>query len=352
MAAGGSSTGSSSGDRACGASARGGSGAPAGSPAVWRASARQRWAMDRPWIVGILNTTPDSFSDGGRFPDPAAAVEAGLAMLAGGAQGLDVGGESTRPGAAAVPAHEQVRRVVPVISGLRARLGPGDGAVITVDTTSARVARAALDAGADGVNDTSAGRDDGAMLALVAARGASVVLMHRPRPPSADAYSHAYGAAGAPAAPVYERGVVVHVAEFLSSRLAACEAAGIEPERVLVDPGLGFGKTVADNLRLIAGTGAFVALGRGVMSGLSRKSFVGAASVAGLLEAPPSAAPDVPPPAERLPGTLALSVAHLAAGARVFRVHDVPEHAAALRAAWAERAASTDWAHGAGLGPG
>lgn len=273
--------------------------------------------LDGPRIVGILNVTPDSFSDGGEIPDARAAVDAAVRMVADGADALDVGGESTRPGASRVPGPDQISRVVPAISALRAALPQ---VVITVDTTLAAVARAALDAGADGVNDVSAGTDDPAMLPLCAERGAGLVLMHRLTDPASDRYSHAY-----PREPDYgPGGVAAAVREFLAARAEAAARAGVAPDRLALDPGLGFGKSIAQNLELIARTGELAALGLPVMSALSRKSFT--ARAAGI--------PMDAPPRDRVHAGVGLSVLHLAAGARLFRVHDVAPHADALRAAW------------------
>jgi len=191
--------------------------------------------------------------------------------------------------------------------------------LISVDTTRAPVARAALDAGADAVNDVSGATEDDAMLALCASRRAGLILMHRLTTPDRDSYSDEYERE-----PDYGD-VIEAVRAHLADRAAAAVAAGLARDSILLDPGLGFGKGVADNLELVRRTGVFTRLGFGVLSGISRKSFVGRVSA-------PQGEDLVP--ADRLPGSLALSVLHLAAGARVFRVHDVPEHARALRAAW------------------
>lgn len=263
-------------------------------------------------ILGILNVTPDSFSDGGKWTALDAAVAQAERMIAEGAAGIDVGGESTRPGAVRVSASEQVRRVVPVIEAVRRRLG--DGPVITVDTTLAEVAQAALNAGADGVNDVSGGTEDGGLLGVVAASGCGVVLMHRKTTPERDVYSTQYAAAAA------EGDVVAEVRGALAGYAAAAVAAGVRAGCIVLDPGLGFGKTVEQNLELIRKTGEFVALGWPVMSGLSRKSFT----------CRPSGLPDSTPPAQRIDATVALSLAHRRAGARLFRVHDVAEHVRAF----------------------
>lgn len=271
--------------------------------------------------MGILNATPDSFSDGGELSVPGVAADRAEAMLRDGAAILDLGGESTRPGARPVPEPEQIRRVLPALAAIRARVGPAP--VITIDTTRAAVAAAALDAGADAINDVSGGLDDPAMLPLAAARRCGIILMHRLLPPAADSYSSRYGQPGQAPPPQYGD-VVADVRDALAALLARAVGAGVEPRRVMLDPGLGFGKTVAHNLALLRGTPQLLTLGRPILSALSRKSFTAAA--AGL-------AADRPP-AERLAATLALSVLHLQAGARIFRVHDVAPHAHALQAAW------------------
>jgi dihydropteroate synthase len=301
----------------------------------------QRWALgngrevvlDRPRLLGVLNTTPDSFHAASRV-DAGRALDAARAMVGAGADALDVGGESTRPGAPPVPEDEQIARVVPVVRALRAAEAPLRHVPVSIDTTRVPVARAALDAGADAINDVSGASDDPGMLALAASSGAGLVLMHRLRPPAADVFSDRYsvppeygpvavaGAAGESGGE--SGGVVAHVRAFLAARLRAALDAGVAPERILLDPGLGFGKSVEQNLDLLRATPELLALGRPVLSALSRKSFVGRVGLARDSD-----------PAERLPATLALSLLHLHAGARLFRVHDVAEHAQALRAAWA-----------------
>jgi dihydropteroate synthase len=266
--------------------------------------------------LAILNITPDSFADGGRLPTPAHAADAARRAADEGADALDLGAESTRPGTARVPADEQIRRLIPAIAAVRAA---GIDLPMTVDTTRAAVARAALDAGADAINDVAAGAEDDAMLALAAERACAIVLMHRLAPPAADRYSDRYDAP-----PAYPGGVVPAVRAFLAERAGAARAAGVPADRVLLDPGLGFGKSVEQNLELLRATPDLLALGHPVLSALSRKSFVGRLGLGRDSD-----------PSERLPATLALSVLHLHAGARVFRVHDVAEHRQALDAAWA-----------------
>lgn len=285
---------------------------------AWRVSATRSWALDRPRILAILNLTPDSFSDGGIYPTVADVVRRAEQCLNEGAEGLDVGGESTRPGAEPVEAAEQVRRVVPAIEAIRRHLG--DGPAITIDTTRAEVARAALESGADAINDVSAGRDDVEMLPLAGARRCGVILMHRLAPARDDRYSTEYRRP-----PEYRGdGVVGEVAAFLRERAGAAQAAGVAHDAIVVDPGLGFGKSVEQNIELIRETARIAELGYPVLSALSRKSFVAAA--AGLDGAAPAR--------ERARAGVGLSVAHLAAGAMIFRVHDVAMTAEALRAAW------------------
>jgi dihydropteroate synthase len=245
-------------------------------------------------VMGILNATPDSFSDGGRFTDLPRAVEHGLAMEREGAAIIDVGGESTRPGAAPVSAQEELRRVIPVIESLRAA---GVRATISIDTSKASVADAALDAGADLVNDVSALRADPAMAPLVAARGVPCVLMHMRGEPRTMQRDPRYA------------DVVGEVTAFLEERLLAARDAGIPEERIWLDPGIGFGKTLAHNLTLLHELPTLAALGRPIVIGTSRKSFLG--TLTGRDFAGLSAA------------TAAANVLAYERGARVFRVHDV-----------------------------
>jgi dihydropteroate synthase len=258
-------------------------------------------------IMGVVNVTPDSFSDGGRYLDPRAAIEHGLALAAEGAAIIDVGGESTRPGAAPVELAEELRRVTAVVEGL---LAAGVGATISIDTSKLEVARAALDAGATFVNDVTAFRAAPAMAALVAQRGAECALMHMQGEPRTMQDAPRYG------------DVVAEVAAFLRERVDFALAAGIERERILVDPGFGFGKTVEHNLELLDRLDELSALGQPILIGTSRKSFLGA--LTGRREH------------DRLAATIATNVIGLLRGASVFRVHDV----AAVRDALAVAAAT------------
>jgi dihydropteroate synthase len=253
--------------------------------------------------MGILNVTPDSFSDGGLHADPEAAAERGLALAADGADILDIGGESTRPGADPVPAEEEIRRVVPVVEAVRRR----SGVLISVDTTKAEVARRALDAGADIINDVSALRFDPALAGVVAGAGAGLILMHMKGTPRT-----------MQVAPFYED-LLGEVRGFLEHRFREAVAAGIPAERILLDPGLGFGKRLEHNLTLINRLDVFADLGRPLVLGPSRKSFIGK-----ILNAPPQ---------ERLEGTIAAAVFGVVRGAHVLRVHDVREVGRALRVA-------------------
>lgn len=242
--------------------------------------------------MGIVNVTPDSFSDGGLFARADEAIKHGMALVADGADILDVGGESTRPGAAPVGEVEEARRVVPVV----AELARAASVPISIDTTKASVARAALDAGATIVNDVSAGRFDAGMFALVAERACEIVLMHMLGEPRTMQENPGYG------------DVVVEVAAFLRARADAARAAGIDASRVIVDPGFGFGKTREHNLELLARLGEFRALGYPILVGTSRKAFIGAT-----LDLPVS---------DRLEGTAATVAIAVMHGASILRVHD------------------------------
>ena len=264
-----------------------------------------------PWcLMGILNATPDSFSDGGDHLQPEDAVAAGLAMIEAGASILDVGGESTRPGAERISVSEQISRVVPVITGLRSQ----SEVVISVDTTRKEVAQAAYHAGADLVNDVSAGLEDDGILDCVAELRMGVILMHRRVPPSEDVYSDQYSAP-----PAYQD-VVEDVSQFLLARVKAAREAGIDSERIILDPGLGFGKSVEQNLELIRGVDRLSALGHTVLVGASRKSFIGAVT-------------QVECPSEREIGSVCMAVEAWRRGASILRVHTPGIHLQGLLAA-------------------
>lgn len=254
-------------------------------------------------VMGVVNVTPDSFSDGGRFLDPAAAVAQGVKLAAEGAHLLDLGAESSRPGSDPVSEEEETRRLMPVIEGLRQALPQMP---LSVDTTKASVAAAALSAGADMINDISAGGDP-ALISICAQRAVPLVLMHSRGEPKT-----------MQEAPYYEDCVSEVVAE-LRSRVEAAEAAGLGPGQLVVDPGFGFAKRAEDNLALIAHLEALACMGYPILVGASRKSTIGILTGA--------------PVEERLPGTLALHAAALLKGASILRVHDVREHAQALACA-------------------
>lgn len=287
----------------------------------WKLSSRRVVSFGHPFLVGILNVTPDSFSDGGELGTVALVVERARAMVDQGADMLDIGGESTRPGAERVGVEEQIRRVVPMVEGIRSA---GIEVPISVDTTREAVARAALDAGGDVINDVSAGEEDSGMFALAGARGCGLILMHRVVVAAQDRYSDAYAPDGQEGGMPIAKDVVRSVSRALGQCRDKAIEAGVDRDCIVLDPGLGFGKGVEQNLELIRSTGVLVGMGHPVMSALSRKSFVGRVSLGR------DSSPD-----ERLAGTLAFSVMHLQAGARLFRVHDVGAHRQALDAAWA-----------------
>ncbi len=248
-------------------------------------------SLDRVRVMGILNVTPDSFSDGGRWFDPAVAIEHGLRMVEEGADLLDIGAESTRPGAPRVPADEELRRLMPVLEALR-----GCGRPLSVDTRKPEVMRAVLEAGADLINDVAGFTEPGAIDAVRDARAGCCVMHMRGDPLTMQQ------------APVY-RDVVREVADWLAARTAALQHAGVDRSRIVVDPGIGFGKTVEHNCALIARLPELVSGGVPVMVGASRKSMIGAITGRGV--------------DDRLAGSLAAMLAGVAAGARLVRVHDV-----------------------------
>ncbi len=252
--------------------------------------------------MGILNLTPDSFSDGGRFKDVQEAIDCALQMTADGAAFIDIGAESTRPGSTAVAPKEQLARMLPVLKGLRAKTA----AEISIDTRSAEVAEACLDEGANIVNDVSALRHDSAMADLLAKRNCGVILMHMLGTPETMQDN-----------PVYEN-VIGDILTFFKSRLAACERAGIAPPRVWLDPGIGFGKTFEHNLEIVRRFDAFGALNRPVVAGVSRKGFLGRLSG----ESDPS---------RRDEASIAAGLFLARKGAAILRVHDVAGHVSALK---------------------
>jgi dihydropteroate synthase len=255
-----------------------------------------------PLVMGILNMTPDSFSDGGRLGSVGEARDAGLAMLAAGADVLDLGGESTRPGAESVDEAEEIARVVPVIAALR----KATKATLSIDTRKPNVARAAVAAGADVWNDVSALTFAPESIAVAAELGVPVVLMHARGDPKTMQNSPVYG------------DVVSEVLAFLSARIGACARFGIRLDQLILDPGIGFGKTLAHNLALIRNLGRFSALGRPILFGASRKSFIGRLD-------------DDAPVENRLGGSVAAALWAARNGASIVRVHDVDETIQALR---------------------
>jgi len=275
------------------------------------AASRPRFAglsMDRPRIMGVINVTPDSFSDGGRFLDTEKAIAHGRALIEEGAEMLDIGGESTRPGAEPVSAEEEIRRVVPVIAALR-----DAGAAISIDTRHARVMAAAVAAGAKIINDVTALTGDPDSLRVAAESGAGVVLMHMQGEPRTMQANPRY------------REAALDLCDYFAARLAAAEAAGLSRRRIAIDPGIGFGKSVAHNRDILNRLALLHGLGCPILLGVSRKSFI----------AKLSRGED---PAHRLAGSLAAALWGLRAGVQMLRVHDVAETAQAV-AVWQALAA-------------
>ena len=271
---------------------------------IWNTGRRTFDLANRGVIMGVINVTPDSFSDGGNFTAVSAAVDHGLRLVDDGAEILDIGGESTRPGAAPVSAEDELRRVLPVIEGLAAKTG----AALSIDTSKASVARAAVAAGAEIINDVTALQGDDDMARVAAESACAVVLMHMRGTPRTMQQG-----------PHYDD-VVAEVSAHLAQRVDAARAAGIVADRIAIDPGIGFGKTVEHNLQLIAGLGRFAALGHPVLLGVSRKSFLATAA-----QCPNVEDRDVP--------TAVLTAEGYRLGARIFRVHAVQPNVQALRLA-------------------
>ena len=269
---------------------------------IWKIRDREIDLSRRARVMGIINATPDSFSDGGSFLDPQAALAHGLQMVAEGAEILDIGGESTRPGAQSVEADEEIRRVLPIIQALRRE----SQVLLSIDTSKAAVAEAALDAGADIINDVTGLRGDSEMPALAASSKAGIVIMHMQGEPRT-----------MQVAPTYDD-VVEEVGNFFRQALARSVACRIDPMRIALDPGIGFGKTPEHNRRLLVELSAFLEFGRPLLVGASRKSFLG--WLAG------SSAMD-----DRFWPGVALTSLCRERGARILRVHDVKPHTEALR---------------------
>ena len=268
--------------------------------------------LNEPRIMGIINVTPDSFSDGGAYDSVHAAIDHGLRLVAEGADILDVGGESTRPGAETVPVEEELRRVLPVIEGLRAKTD----ALISIDTRKAEVMKRAAGAGADILNDVSALTHDPAALEVAAETGLPVVLMHAQGDPETMNDN-----------PQYDD-VVLDVFDFLEARITACEAAGIAKSKLIADPGVGFGKHLPHNVALMASLSLYHALGVPVLLGASRKKLIDHIS-------------DVPNPKDRVPGSLAAALTGVAQGVQIVRVHDVAATRQAL-SVWRASVYGTD----------
>ncbi len=263
------------------------------------------WLRDphrRVLVMGVLNVTPDSFSDGGRFCTADAAIERAEQIASEGAEIIDIGGESTRPGALPVSPDEQIRRIIPVLRSAAGRLP----ILFSVDTTSSEVAEAALDAGAVMVNDISAATFDANMLPLVARRQVPIILMHMKGNPATMQQAPSYS------------DVIGEVSAFLRERIDAAEALGVDPGKILLDPGIGFGKTLEHNLALLRRQGELLSLNRPLVIGTSRKKFIGTITSA-------------PEPTDRLAGTLATTAWAVANGAGIVRVHDVEANVKVVR---------------------
>lgn len=271
---------------------------------IWKIRSREIDLTRRGVVMGIVNVTPDSFSDGGEFLNPDAACAHGLSLVAEGAEILDIGGESTRPGSEGVSAVEEIRRVLPVIQALRR----ATEVPISIDTSKASVARAALEAGADIINDVTGLRGDPEMTALAAESRAGVVVMHMQGTPRT-----------MQSAPTYDD-VVAEVGEFFRHSLERAVASGLDPMSIALDPGIGFGKTPAHNLALLAGLKSFAALARPLLVGVSRKSLLGHLANSSAME-------------DRLWPGVALTALCRERGARIFRVHEAKPHVLALRTA-------------------
>jgi dihydropteroate synthase len=262
----------------------------------------------KPLIMGILNVTPDSFSDGGQFNQIDAALQHAELMLAEGATVIDIGGESTRPGSNPVNSDEQIKRVIPIITAIRQQFS--EKLTISIDTTLSTVAEAALDAGANLINDVSAGQNDPELFTLAAKRNVPIILMHSQGTPKTMQDN-----------PYYEE-VVTEVINKLDERITAAINAGINKDNIIIDPGIGFGKRKQDNLDLLANLDKFVALGFPVLLGASRKRFMGA--ICNVIE-----------PSELVTATAVTTALGVMAGVKLFRVHDVKENKQALDVAWA-----------------
>ncbi|NOR69234.1 MAG: dihydropteroate synthase [Methylomarinum sp.] len=269
--------------------------------------------IGKPLIMGILNVTPDSFSDGGKYTDIGAAVEQAKAMIADGVDIIDIGGESTRPGSQSVEQEEQIARVVPVIKAIRETVS--EEVLISIDTTLSTVAKAALDAGANIINDISAGQTDKAILQLASEKDVPIILMHMQGTPQNMQDNPSY------------KDVVSDVLASLKLRVDEALAAGIKKQNIAIDPGIGFGKRREDNINLLAHLDQFVAEGYSVLLGTSRKRFMGSLC-------------DVSEPAKLVTATAVTTALGVMSGVQMFRVHDIKENRQAADVAWAIKQAS------------
>jgi dihydropteroate synthase len=265
-------------------------------------------STNKPLLMGILNVTPDSFSNDGEHFNTAVAIEHALVMIKEGADIIDIGGESTRPGAQRVSIAEQLNRVIPVIDGVVSAIP--DSIPISIDTTSSKVAEAAFKAGASIINDVSAGREDEEILEFAAESKALLILMHMQGQPR-----------NMQDAPTYTN-VVEEIKDFLCERASHAEVKGVEPERILIDPGVGFGKSIQDNLDLIANLSELIASGYGVLLGASRKSFMNSIC-------------EVESYSELVGATCATTALAVLAGVKIIRVHDVKENRQAIDVTYA-----------------
>ena len=269
---------------------------------IWKVRGQSLDLTHRALLMGIVNVTPDSFSDGGSFLDPLAACKQGLKLVEEGADILDIGGESTRPGSHSVPLEEEIQRVIPVIEKLRRETK----ALISIDTNKAPVAQAAMDAGADIINDITGLRGDANMTSVVSQSGAGVIIMHMKGTPRTMQDAPAY------------QDIMSEIGDFFRHSVALALSSGIDPMSIALDPGIGFGKTPEHNRQLLAGIGSFAKTGHPILVGASRKSFLGWLAGSSAME-------------DRFwPGVATTSLCR-ERGAKIFRVHDVKPHHDALR---------------------
>ena len=269
---------------------------------IWKVRGQSLDLTHRALLMGIVNVTPDSFSDGGSFLDPLAACKQGLKLVEEGADILDIGGESTRPGSHSVPLEEEIQRVIPVIEKLRRETK----ALISIDTNKAPVAQAAMDAGADIINDITGLRGDANMTSVVSQSGAGVIIMHMKGTPRTMQDAPAY------------QDIMSEIGDFFRQSVALALSSGIDPMSIALDPGIGFGKTPEHNRQLLAGIGSFAKTGHPILVGASRKSFLGWLAGSSAME-------------DRFWPGVAITSLCRERGAKIFRVHDVKPHHDALR---------------------